>query len=151
MPTPELPVTFRPVRTRVVLHAAGGVTFAVFALIAALLPAQGAVTWSPIDRFLVIGCGVVAWALLAFLSRPKAVADEHGLTIINLTTKRHLHWAEIVRVSLRTGDAWVSLDLADGTSMAVMAIQPGIARGKALEDVRALRALTDSYGTAPQD
>jgi hypothetical protein len=147
-PAPELPVTFRPVVTRIVLMSVGAATFGVLTLIAVLLPAQGAVGWSAGDRAAVSAGGLLAWGVLALLSRPKAVADAAGLTVTNLTTRRRLAWAEILRVTLRPGDPWVTLDLADGTTLAVMAIQPGVARRRALADARALRALAEKHGTA---
>jgi hypothetical protein len=145
---PELPVTFRPVVTRIVLMCVGAATFCVLTLIALLLPAQGAVSWSPGNRVALSASGLLAWGVLALLSRPKAVADADGLTVVNLTTRRRLAWAEILRVTLRPGDPWVTLDLADGTPLAVMAIQPGIARPRALTDARTLRALAEAHGTA---
>lgn len=147
-PAPELPVTFRPVVTRVVLLSVGAATFAVLTLIAFLLPARGAVAWNPGDRLAVSGSGLLAWGVLALLSRPKAVADARGVTVVNLTTRRRLAWAEILRVTLRPGDPWVTLDLADGTVLPVMAIQPGASRRRALADARTLRALAETHGTA---
>lgn len=147
-PLPELPVTFRPLVTRIVLLSIGAVVFAVLGLISVLLPAGGAVGWSLGDRAAVAGSGAVAWAVLALLSRPRATADRNGLTVVNLTTKRRLAWPEILRVTLRPGDPWVTLDLADGTVLPVMAIQPGVSRRRALADARALRALTEAFGTA---
>ncbi|MGO4751310.1 PH domain-containing protein, partial [Streptomyces sp. 2MCAF27] len=66
---------------------------------------------------------------------------------VNLTTKRRLAWAEVLRVNLRSGDPWVYLDLSDGTSLAAMGIQPGIAKARAIDDARALRALAERHGT----
>jgi hypothetical protein len=148
---PALPVVFRPVVTRVVLLTTGAVVFAVLTLIAVLLPSQGAVSWSTGDRAAVSASGLLAWGVLALLSRPKAEADRQGLTVVNLTTRRRLAWAEILRVTLRPGDPWVTLDLSDGTVLAVMAIQPGVSRRRALADARALRALAEAYGTAPRE
>ncbi|GAA1894520.1 PH domain-containing protein [Streptomyces sodiiphilus] len=145
-PLPALPRTFRPLRTRVVLHTSGAVVFGVLTLIAFLLPAGGAMSWGPGDRAAISASGLLAWAVLALLSRPKAVADPGGVTVVNLTTRRRLAWAEIIRVNLRPGDPWASLDLADGTTLAVMGIQPGIARGQAMADARALRDLVDHHG-----
>jgi Bacterial PH domain len=144
----ELPVTFRPVVTRIVLLTVGLTTFGVLTLIATLLPAGGAVSWSLGDRAAVSGSGLLACCVLLMLSRPKAVADREGLTVVNLTVRRRLVWAEILRVSLRPGDPWVTLDLADGTTLAVMAIQPGLSRRRALDDARTLRALAERHGTA---
>jgi hypothetical protein len=145
---PELPVTFRPVVTRIVLQVTGAAVFLVLTLVAVLLPAGGAVSWSPGDRIAVSASGLLAWAVMTLLSRPKAVADREGVTVVNITARRRLAWAEILRVTLRPGDPWVTLDLADGTTLAVMAIQPGVARRRALADARTLRALAETYGTA---
>jgi hypothetical protein len=147
---PDLPVTFRPARTRAVLLTIGAVLLIVLAVIAVMLPADGARPWAAGDRVAIAGTGVLIFGVLAFLSRPKVVADRTGVTVVNLTTRRHLDWAEVVRVNLRHGDAWVHLDLADGTSLAAMGIQPGIGRTAAVRDARRLRALADTYGTAGQ-
>jgi hypothetical protein len=146
--TPALPVTFRPTRTRTVLLVAGTVALGMFTLVAGLLPADGARPWGLADRLAFACTGVLIAAVLTWLSRPKVVADPAGVTVVNLVTRRRLDWAEIVRVNLRPGDAWVHLDLADGTSLAAMGIQPGIGREQALRDARALRALAEQHGTA---
>jgi hypothetical protein len=54
-------------------------------------------------------------------------------------------------VVLRPGDAWVHLDLADGTTLAVMGIQPGIAREQALRDARLLRSLAETLSQPGAD
>lgn len=90
------------------------------------------------------------FGVLILLSRPKVVADEEGVTVVNITRTRRLAWAEILKVNLRPGDAWVFLDLSDGTSLPALGIQPGIAREAAIRDARALRALADSHGTGAE-
>jgi hypothetical protein len=47
----------------------------------------------------------------------------------------------------------VFLDLSDGTSLPALGIQPGIAKQRAIEDARTLRALADerSAGDPEQD
>jgi hypothetical protein len=146
MTTTTLPVVFRPVRTRAVLMGVGTVTLSVFTVIALLLPAGGARPWGVADRLTLIGAGALAFAVLALLGRPKVMAGEDGVTVVNITTRRTLAWAEVVRVNLHAGDPWVRLDLADGTSLAVMGIQPGIAREWAVRDAASLRALAETYG-----
>ncbi|RBM24041.1 PH domain-containing protein [Streptomyces sp. PT12] len=146
-PVAALPLTIRPTVTRVALMSIGAAVFAVLTLIAALLPAGGAVSWSLGERAAVAASGLLAWGVLALLSRPKVTADREGLTVINLTTTRRLAWPEVVRVTLRPGDPWVTLDLADGTVQPVMAIQPGVARSRALADARTLRSLAETLGT----
>jgi hypothetical protein len=143
-----LPVTFRPVVTRVVLLTMGVLLLGVLTTVAVLMPHDGASPWSTGERASVISTAVVFCAVLALLSRPKARADADGLTVVNLTVRRRLDWPEVVRVNLGSGDAWVHLDLADGTSLAVMGIQPGIARRQALRDARRLRDLVEALGEA---
>lgn len=139
---PILPVTFRPTRTRAVLLTVGAAMFAVITAIALLLE-----TLSPGERVSFIFTALLLFGVMLLLSRPKVVADEAGVTVVNLTTRRRLEWAEIVRVNLRPGDAWVFLDLSDGTSLPALGIQPGVAKEQAIRDARALRALADSHGS----
>ncbi|GAA2405681.1 PH domain-containing protein [Streptomyces glaucosporus] len=145
-PGPGLPVTFRPTRTRIVLLTVGVAILVTLIVIAMLLETAG-----PGERAAFVLTGVLFLGVLVLLSRPKVVADAGGVTVVNLTTKRRLEWAEIVGVHLRPGDPWVLLDLSDGTSLPAMGIQPGIARERALRDAKALRALADRYGTGPAD
>lgn len=147
----QLPVTFRPLVTRVVLITMGTLLLAVLSTLAVVMPYEGVSPWSTGDRVTLVAVGVLALALLALLSRPKAVADADGLTVVNLTVRRRLAWAEVLAVRLRPGDAWVHLDLADGTTLAVMGIQPGIARRQAIGDARRLRALVEALGEARGD
>lgn len=140
---PALPVTFRPTRTRVVLLGVGSAAFAVITTIALVLD-----TLSPGERMSFVFTAALFLGVLVLLSRPRVTAEREGLTVVNLTTKRRLEWAEVLRVNLRSGDPWVHLDLADGTSLPAMGIQPGIARRQAVADARALRALAEEYGSA---
>lgn len=136
---PALPVTFRPGRTRAVLITAGAAIFVVLTVVSLLIP-----TLSSGERLSFIFTGALLWGVLMLLSRPKVVADESGVTVVNIATSRHLAWAEIVQVNLRPGDPWVFLNLSDGTSLPAMGIQPGIAKQRAISDARALRALADA-------
>ncbi|MEU2249057.1 PH domain-containing protein [Streptomyces sp. NPDC019224] len=139
---PVLPVTFRPTRTRVVLLTVGAVMFAVITVVAFTLEQL-----SGGERVSFVFTALLFFGVLALLSRPKVVADEEGVTVVNLTRSRRLSWAQIIRVNLRVGDPWVFLDLSDGTSMPALGIQPGIAKQQAIRDARALRALAENRGT----
>ncbi|MFJ9468786.1 PH domain-containing protein [Streptomyces caniferus] len=140
-PLPSLPVTFRPTRTRVVLYAVGIAQLAALTVIALLLPKLGGG-----ERLSFVLTGLLVLAVLLLLGRPKVVARQEGVTVVNLTTRRELAWAQVLRVNLREGDPWVHLDLADGTSLPAMGIQPGIAKDQAVRDARALRDLTEKHG-----
>jgi hypothetical protein len=136
---PSLPVTFRPSRTRAVLLTAGAAIFAVITTVALLLE-----TLSPGERVSFVFTAALLFGVLLLLSRPKVVADETGVTVVNIASRRHLEWAEILQVNLRPGDPWVFLNLSDGTSLPALGIQPGIAKQRAIEDARALRALAEA-------
>jgi len=145
-PGPDLPVTFRPTRTRIILLTVGVAILVTLTVIALLIDWAG-----PGERAGFVLTGLLCLAVLTLLSRPKVVADAGGVTVVNLTTRRHLEWAEIVRVNLRPGDPWVLLDLSDGTSLPAMGIQPGLAKQQAVRDARTLRALVDRHGTGKAD
>ncbi|MEV6160758.1 PH domain-containing protein [Streptomyces sp. NPDC052052] len=139
---PALPVTFRPTRTRVVLLTVGAAMFVVITVIALSLEQLSAG-----ERSSFIFTALLFFGVLALLSRPKVVATEDGVTVVNLTRTRRLSWAEILRVNLRVGDPWVFLDLSDGTSMPALGIQPGIGKQQAIRDAGALRILVEDHGT----
>ncbi|MEU0689707.1 PH domain-containing protein [Streptomyces uncialis] len=142
-PPPALPVTFRPALIRIILITAGVAILVLLTVISFVLPQL-----SPGERSSFIFTGVLCLAGLTLLGRPRIVADDTGLTVVNVASSRRLEWAQILQVNLRPGDPWVFLDLSDGTSLAAMGIQPGIARERAIADARALRALVQTHGTA---
>ncbi|MFI5764786.1 MULTISPECIES: PH domain-containing protein [unclassified Streptomyces] len=143
---PALPVTFRPTRTRAVLLGVGAAMFVTITSIALVLD-----TLHPGERIAFVFTAALLSSVLVLLSRPKVVADETGVTVVNLTTTRRLEWAQILRVNLRPGDAWVFLDLNDGTSLPALGIQPGVAKAQAIGDARALRALAEARGTGSKN
>ncbi|MEV5320803.1 PH domain-containing protein [Streptomyces sp. NPDC052687] len=138
-PLPELPVTFRPTRTRAVLLTAAAAIFVTVSLVALLLERL-----SPAEKLsFVFTAALLAWVLLR-LARPKVVAEESGVTVVNFGSVRRLEWAEIIQVNLRVGDPWAFLDLSDGTSLPVIGIQPGIGKEQAIAHARTLRALVEA-------
>ncbi|MFE3857015.1 PH domain-containing protein [Streptomyces griseorubiginosus] len=143
---PALPVTFRPGRTRVVLLTAGVAIFVVITVIALLLEQLG-----PGERLSFIVTAALLAGVLFLLARVKVVADESGVTVQNIASRRRLEWAEIIQVNLRPGDPWVFLNLSDGTSLPALGIQPGIAKEQAIADAKALRALAEARSTARSD
>lgn len=143
---PALPVTFRPTRTRAVLLGVGAAMFVTITAIALILE-----TLHPGERIAFVFTAALLSSVLVLLSRPKVVADETGVTVVNLTTTRRLEWAQILRVNLRPGDAWVFLDLNDGTSLPALGIQPGVAKAQAIGDARTLRALAEAHGTGSKN
>ena len=111
----------RPFRPRFARVVTISIAVVVLLLTALLVGAVSMVTWG--DR---IGIALVGLAVAWFCWREAAVVavpDERGLTVRNLFVRRRLEWAEIVDVRFGEGRPWVQLDLADGDTLPVMAIQ----------------------------
>ena len=79
--------------------------------------------WGVLDRLLLVLFGVAVAASLWRFASIRAVPSTNGLVIRNLVITRNLEWAQIVRVQFGGGAPWVSVDLDDTDTVAVMAIQ----------------------------
>jgi len=137
-----LPATWRPYKARIVSICVAALVMALVIVIAAILPSGGARPWPLLDR---LGVVAVGGLVAGFLCRQAAVrisADDRGLHVVNLLRSRRLDWAEVVAVTLREGDPWLTLDLSDGQTLAVMGIQStdGPRAWQAAREVRALVA-----------
>lgn len=137
---------FRPLRTRQVAYPIGIAWMLLMAGLAFFLPAA----MGPADRvgFLLLGVGAL-W----FLHRQASVAavpSERGLLVRNLFLSRDLEWAEIVAVRFGGGDPWVTLDLADGDTLAVMAVQRADGE-RAVAESRRLATLVARHTETPRD
>ncbi len=98
-PLPDLPVTFRPARTRAVLLTAAAAIFVVIVTVTMLLEQL-----NPGERISFVFTAALLSGVLLMLARPKVVADESGVTVVNIAGRRRLEWPEILQVNLRPGD-----------------------------------------------
>jgi hypothetical protein len=147
---PQLPATFRPQRTRAVVLAVSMALILTLVIVALILPDTGSTAWSVPERVAFAAIGPAISAGLYLLARPKIVADERGLTIVNTARTQQLEWAQIVRVNLRPGDPWVLLDLDSGEVLPAMGIQAS--GGKAARRAAGeLRALVDEHTRTERD
>lgn len=135
-----LPHTWRPFGVRL-----AGVGFGSAVLILALaawvlLPQEVRDTFSTFQRITMVFLVLLAYAGGFALVRSRAVATEKGLTVVNGYKRRDFEWAELVAVHLPPGAPWATLDLADGETCPVMAIQ-GSDGKRARVAVRQMRSL----------
>ncbi len=115
---------FRPRRGRAVALGMGVVVLVVFIGVAVLIPGQAAGgSWALFDRLLLVGVGLAIAALMWRYASIRALPTADGIRVRNLIVTRRLTWAEIASVRFPDGDPWVSLDLTDEDTVAVMAIQ----------------------------
>lgn len=147
---PDLPVTFRPRRTRLAVFGVSFALIVTLAVVAVVLPDTGETAWTAPQRAAFAAIGPAISAGLYLLARPRVIADERGVTIVNTVHSHELEWAQIVRVNLRPGDPWVLLDLDSGEVLPVMGIQAS--GGKASREAAGvLRALVDEMTRTERD
>ncbi|MDN5764292.1 MAG: PH domain-containing protein [Humibacillus sp.] len=138
---------FRPRRARVVALWAGWCSLAVFGVIAVIIPSQVDDRWGIGDRLMLFAFGVVIAVLAWRYASIRAVPSRQGLLVRNLVVSRTLEWSEVVGISFGGGEPWVSLDLEDGDTLAVMAIQKADGAAGSREASR-LAALVQAFGEA---
>ena len=119
----NLPITYRPLGARVASAVAAAAIVFIMTFLWVLLPAEVQEDFSVFQRVTLIGFFVAILVLLNGIFRTSAKATAGGLDVINGYHKHRLVWGQIVRVSLSPNRPWALIDLDDGTSMSVMAIQ----------------------------
>jgi hypothetical protein len=110
---------FRPRRARAVAYPVGVVWLLMMAGLAFFLPAE----IGTVDRLGFLLLGVVVLWFMHRQASVQALPTRQGLHVRNLLKSRRLEWPEIVGVRFGDGRPWVELDLDDGDTLAVMAVQ----------------------------
>jgi hypothetical protein len=148
---PGLPHTWRPFGVRPVGLIAGLGLLAVCVAAWIALGEDIRSRFTPFQKgtLLALGClGAAVWYAL-LRSRLSASADD--VAVVNGFRARHYDWAQIVAVRLRRGAPWAEMDLSDGTTIPVMAIQ-GSDGDRAKNAVREFRrTLADQTRTDRND
>lgn len=122
------------------------IVFAAFAYAGATIPGT---EWTILDRIFLFSVGLAISGLLYRYSRIEARPSQSGLVVRNIFLTRRLVWEQIVRMQFSGGAPWVSLDLDDTDTVAVMAIQKADgAHGRA--QAARLAALIEFHGEAAQ-
>lgn len=134
--------TWRAVRGRRAALIATVVVLVGAVILGASLPAP----FKGGDKVGVAVLGIPVAAVLLMLARPSVTASPDGLIVRNLVGTRRLTWAEVVSIRLGPNDSWASIDVADGTSLAVMALQTadGERTKAALADLRGRLAAAEA-------
>ena len=143
-PAPVLPLTFRPLGVRVAAAAFGVLLFGVGGAIWFSFPDEVREAFTVFQRVTVLGMGLGALVVGHALGRCRIDADDEGLRVVNGYRSHRLQWAQVLAVRMLPGNPWVSLDLADGTSLSALGIQ-GSDGHRAQRQVRTLRALIDAH------
>lgn len=114
---------FAPRLARWVAWAVGAAVVVLALVLALALPSVAGDRVALGDRVGIVGFGALVGWFLSRQAMVRAVPDAEGLVVRNLLLTRRVAWAQIVSVRFGQGRPWVQLDLADGDTLAVMAIQ----------------------------
>jgi hypothetical protein len=137
---PSLPHTWRPLGVRLAVIFFGGLlaVVCVAGWVAVGPDVRGKVTAYQLATLLLIAALAlsVAWGLV----RCQVTATSRGLVVVNGYRQHSYAWAEIVAVHMPMGAPWVTLDLADGTTVSTLGIQAADG-DRAKDAVRQLRLL----------
>ena len=144
---PALPQDFRPLGVRIAVLAFGTALLVTTAAIWFTFPDEVQEQFTPIQRMTVGIMGLGVAAIGYALARCRVRAADDGVTVVNGYRSRHFDWEEVVDVTLRPGNPWAVLDLADGTSASALGIQ-GSDGGRAQRQVRTLKALVEQHAGA---
>jgi hypothetical protein len=91
------------------------------------------------------GAAVLLWRIGGVHARP----SPQRLVVRNIVRTHRLEWAEVLAVRFGVDDPWVRLDLADGSTIALMGIQRADGE-RAMREARRLVTLVQEHGEAPE-
>jgi hypothetical protein len=135
-----LPHTWRPFGVRMAGAVLGGGLVVVCALAWIGFDEETQARFTIFQRGTLFFFALLAFSLWFALVRSRVVAQDDRLVVVNGYRRREYEWAEVIAVHLPPGAPWVTLDLADGTSVAAMGIQ-GSDGDRARRAVRELRGV----------
>lgn len=137
-----LPHTWRPLGVRLAVIFFGGMLVIICAFAWFGFDPSVRARFTFFQRSTLVALGLLYAAVGYALARSRVVAEESGLTIVNGYRRHFYDWAQVVAIRLPQGAPWATIDLADGTTVSVLAIQ-GSDGDRARTAVRGLRTLID--------
>jgi Bacterial PH domain len=102
---------------------------------------QARFSW--LQRGTVIAIALLGASLGFALMRSRVVAEPDRLVVVNGYRRHEYDYAQVVAVHLAPGAPWVTLDLADGSTVSAMGIQ-GSDGSRAKQSARELRAVVEA-------
>ncbi|WP_285757845.1 PH domain-containing protein [Nocardiopsis ansamitocini] len=135
----------RPRNVRWVAYGLAALIFLTLLVLAVIMPGE----WGVPDRVALVALGAVMAAGLHLLARPHLELTENRVTVVNSIRTHVLVWPEIVDARMPVGEPWPSIDLLDGSTLAVMAIQSNDG-DRARADLARFQELLHQYGEAAE-
>ncbi len=119
----ERPRVYRPLGARMVSAVSAFVIVAVVVFLWLMLSAHVRAQFDAFQRATLIAFFVGVILVLYGIFRTRATISESGLSVTNGYRRHDFSWAEVVAISLTRHRPWALVDLADGSTVAVMALQ----------------------------
>ncbi|SDS13039.1 PH domain-containing protein [Nocardioides scoriae] len=145
--SPELPRTWRPLGARIAVYVFGGMLVAMLVAVWFALGAEVRASFTIFQRLTLVVLGVMLFACYHALVRSRVVATEAGLVVVNGYRTHRYEWSQVIAVQLGRGAPWGTLDLSDGETVSMIAIQ-GSDGDRARRAVRELRVLVAAHTPA---
>jgi hypothetical protein len=146
----ELPHTWRPFGARIAGGILGGLLLLLVVFVWLALSDDIRSRFSIFQRTTLLGFGLLGFLAFYALMRSRVSAAETGVTVVNGYRRRVFEWSQVVGVNLRRGAPWAGMDLSDGTSISMLAIQ-GSDGQRAVRAVRQLRSLVAEHSHTDRD
>ncbi|MDF1603881.1 PH domain-containing protein [Nocardioides sp. YIM 152315] len=142
-----LPHTWRPFGVRLAGAVLGAGLLVICALTWIGFDDETRARFTTFQRITLAALGLLAFSLWFALVRSRVVAEAGRLVVVNGYRRREFAWPQVVAVHLPPGAPWVTLDLADGSTVSAMGIQ-GSDGGRAKQAARELRQTVEQQTAA---
>lgn len=150
LPPLRLPARLRPLGVRVAATVMACALTVTVVTIWLAFPPEVRAQFTVFQEATLLLIGLIIFGAGFALARCRLDIDEQGLTVVNGYRTHRFEWGQVVAISLRPGNPWAVLDLSDGTSQPVMAIQ-GSDGPRALTQVRQVRKVVEAHAGAEPD
>jgi hypothetical protein len=139
----SLPHTWRPLGARVAVIFFGTMLLLITAFAWFGFDPEIRAKFTLFQRSTIVFIGLLYAVAGYALARSRVVASESGVVVVNGYRRHDYEWAEVLSIHLPPGAPWATIDLADGTTASLLAIQ-GSDGDRARAAVRTLRSLIDA-------
>lgn len=141
---------YHPTGSRMVSGVSGVVLTALLVFLWLMLPADAQAQFGWFQRATMLFFFACMLAVLYGVFRTRVEVLDRGVAVTNGYHRHELYWAEVVSISLTSARPWAQMDLSDGSTVAVMALQGADGRS-ALRATREIAELIVAQSQVERD
>lgn len=145
---PQLPHTWRPFGAVIAGTLFGVMLLVLLVFVWIAFGAADRARFDTFQRATLVFLGLLAFATWFAVVRCRLSARSDGITIVNGYRRRDYEWPQVLAITLGRGAPWARIDLSDGTTVSVVAIQ-GSDGTRAVRAVQSLRRLISEHSAEP--